>query len=223
MSSRRGAGPLRGITSPSCAVAAAGLAALAHARGVECARMTCNARGQSFTRRRARGRWSAPGGCGRRRDVAVISTPEVSRTRATLRRAEFGFLGVSCRHACRHRGAEGTLSAASWTCLFGLSSFADELGDRGHALPQVVWTAGGLRTGPSGQKTRSNGFSMLVAQKGWQQRVSRPAGCPRRRGTRCSSSAQAPARGYWRRCVLAVAARRGAEPAGVDGRSKGRC
>ena len=66
---------------------------------------------------------------------AVTSTPVVSRTRATLRSAEFGFFGVCVKHARADAAALGRALERRRLGLLGLGlpSLADELGDRGHA------------------------------------------------------------------------------------------
>ena len=66
---------------------------------------------------------------------AVTSMPEVSRTRATLRSAEFGFFGVVVKtrvHTPRRCG-EPLRAGVLVFSAFDLPSLADELGDRGHA------------------------------------------------------------------------------------------
>ena len=66
--------------------------------------------------------------------------PDVSRTRATLRSAEFGFFGVSVKtrvHTPRRWGEP--FSAGRLRLLgLGLPSFSDELLDRGHETPTRV-------------------------------------------------------------------------------------
>ena len=64
--------------------------------------------------------------------------PLVSRTRATLRSAEFGFFGVFVYtrvHTPRRWGAPFRAGVLRLVGL-GLAALADQLLDRGHALPQ---------------------------------------------------------------------------------------
>src|SRR5262245_6105699 len=88
---------------------------------------------------------------------AVISLPFESRTRATLRRAEFGFLGVTvltCRQTprfCGHPSSTGVLVLDFWT-LRGLRTSWLMVGISNEPEPAAVrppW-----RSEPGGQRLR---------------------------------------------------------------------
>ena len=112
--------------------------------------------------------------------------PVVSRTRATLRSAEFGFFGRVREHARADAAALGRALQRGRLRLLGLRlpSLADELGDRGHSDSWLRtrrsnvrafgigrgWTAADEAPEPTGQDTRRLRAASTVTRR-WRLAV----------------------------------------------------